>query len=134
MTEQVDIFLIDEEGILIRTHVDQWEYWYEGEPEDLESPLMIALGIFYHENAPKTLVCRGYKTPGGKLLWQSESATPYGDDDHIEIGERIYLVDKHYVRFSDDHAYAMLAEGQIPNGWKMLPPVDDYYDDEPDEE
>lgn len=127
MKEKVEIFLVDEEGILIRVHIAEENYDYDGDPEALESPLMLALGKYYRTKAPKTLLSRGFKTPSGSLYWYSEVATPFGDDDHIEVGERLYLMDDYFRRFSDEFAYISLSEGITPLGWT---PLEDGEDEE----
>lgn len=122
MDAHVEIFWIDEQGILLRSHIEEEDYDFEGEPEDLESPLMAALGVFYHEEAPDTLLAKGFETPTGRLFWESEIATPCGEDDHIEVGERLFLVDDHYERLLDEHAYQWLSRGELPLGWVEILP------------
>jgi hypothetical protein len=120
MNEKIEIFLVDEEGILIRVHMAEDLYDFDGDPEELESPLMLALGQYYHAQAPKTLLTKGFKTPSGILYWYSEVATPFGDDDDIEVGERLYLMDEYFQRFADEFAYISLSEGITPLGWSPL--------------
>ncbi|MGC9330132.1 MAG: hypothetical protein ACP5I1_21025 [Candidatus Hinthialibacter sp.] len=121
MNERVEIFLVDEEGILLRSHIEADLFFFNGNVEDPDSPLIIALRNFYIKNAPKTLMSMGFKTPGGVMYWQSEMASPFGDDEHIEIGERLFLTDESGQRFSDELAYDILAGGRIPIGWELIP-------------
>lgn len=120
MSELVEVFLIDEEGILLRSHVEREFFFFDGDPEDPESPLMIALRQFYIREAPKTLMGMGFETPCGIMLWQSELASPFGDDEHLEVGERLFLTDETGERFSDELAYDTLAQGKIPVGWELI--------------
>lgn len=124
MYEHADIQLIDDEGILICSYTEESFFLYDGEPEDLESPLMLALTQFYAKNAKPTLLCLGYDTPSGDLFWESEFATPY-EGDHktprIEIGERLYLVTRDGERVYDELAYRALSEGTVPQGWSLIP-------------
>jgi hypothetical protein len=120
MDGQVEIFLVDEEGIMLRSHIDGSYFFYDGELEDPESPLMCALQNFYVEEAPQCLMSMGFETPNGMLLWQSELASPFGDDEHVEIGERLFLVDEKDVRIFDELAYDTLAQGKIPVGWELI--------------
>ncbi len=119
MEYRVEIHSIDEEGILFRATMDEAYYYYEGDPEGFGSPLLVALGRYYIEKAPKTLVCLGFETPGGSLFWKSEMASPLSgeSDDKVEVGERIFLIDEHEERFNDEFAYDQLAKGNIPEEW-----------------
>lgn len=117
MNEHVEIFCIDEEGILLRAFAQQETYYYIGDPEDDDSPLHAALRHFYSEEAPSTLLVRGYETPRGQLFWESEWATPFDDEGVVEIGERLYLVDDTGERFADDYIYELLSRGDVPEDW-----------------
>ena len=119
--EQVEVCYVDEEGILLRSYSLKSVFFYEGDPEDAESPLIQALKRFYRQSAPATLMSLGFETPRGPLTWQSEMASPFGDDDFVEIGERLYLVDENQNRFLDEYAYEDLAKGLIPMGWELIP-------------
>lgn len=120
MDENVEIYYVDKEGILIRASVENELFSFEGELEDLNSPLMLALGKYYYEDAPQCLVCKGFNTPTGTLLWQSELASPASDDTFLDIGERLFLVDIFDERFMDDYTYQILADGRIPSGWSAI--------------
>ncbi len=120
MDIQVEIFLVDEEGILLRSHMDNANFFFYGELEDTESPLMLALQDYYEQDAPESLMSKGFETLHGMLLWHSELASPFGDDDHIEIGERLFLVDENDERIFDELAYDTLAQGKIPVGWELI--------------
>jgi len=121
MNERAEIFLLDEEGILIRAYMEESLYFHDGEPDDEESPLMDALGNFYVEHAPATILCEGFETPGGMLLWESEMVSPSGEEGFVEIGERLFLVDDKGERFMDENAYEYLSRGEIPLGWVLKP-------------
>ncbi|MEW6234033.1 MAG: hypothetical protein AB1656_01475 [Candidatus Omnitrophota bacterium] len=118
--ERVEIYLIDEDGVLLRAYCEEPLDDFEGEPDALDSPLSAALGLYYLRDAPKTLVCKGYETPGGPLLWRSEPVTPGGEDGCVEIGERLFLVDDWGERFMDEIAYELLAKGSIPEEWILI--------------
>ncbi|MBN2328073.1 MAG: hypothetical protein JXR73_13055 [Candidatus Omnitrophica bacterium] len=120
MNERVEVFLVDEEGILLRSHIESDCFFFDGNLEDPESPLMIALREFYIKDAPKTLMSMGFETPAGIMFWQSEMASPFGDDEHIEVGERLFLTDESGQRFFDELAYDILARGRIPVGWELI--------------
>ncbi|MFB3786876.1 MAG: hypothetical protein ACE15F_10965 [bacterium] len=119
--EQVEVCYVDEEGILLRSYALKSVFFYEGDPEDSDSPLMQALQRYYRKSAPATLMSLGYETPRGVLTWQSEMASPFGEEDFVEIGERLFLVDEYNNRFLDEFAYEDLAKGQIPVGWELIP-------------
>ncbi len=120
MDGQVEIFLVDEEGIMLRSHIEDSYFFFDGELEDPESPLMRALQNFYVQDAPKSLMSMGFETPNGLLLWQSELASPFGDDEHVEIGERLFLINECDERIFDELAYDTLAQGKIPVGWELI--------------
>jgi hypothetical protein len=117
MNERVEIFLVDEEGILLRAYTEEAQYYYDGDPEEPESPLIEALKKYYKNHAPSTMMALGFETPAGTLIWQSELASPYGDDGFVEIGERLYLENAWGERVQDEYAYEDLAKGEIPVGW-----------------
>ncbi len=121
MNEHVEIFTIDEEGILFRAYVQEEYFLYDGDPEDHESPLSVALGLYYLREAPQTFKYKGFDTPGGMLVWQSELATPFAEDDCVDMGERLFLLDAWGERFTDELAYVQLAEGKIPPEWDAFP-------------
>jgi hypothetical protein len=120
MLGQVEIYLIDDDGIFFRAYAQEEFYFYNGDPEDRESPLTMALRHYYMENAPKTLLCRGFRTPGGRLLWESEWVTPYSEEAVVEIGECLFLTDESGERFTDEYTYEMLSRGEVPPEWRML--------------
>lgn len=120
MSEEVEVFLVDEEGILLRSHIERDFYYFNGDPEDPESPLMIALRNYYIREAPRTLMGMGFETPRGIMLWHSEMASPFGDDEHLEVGERLFLADETGERFFDELAYDTIAQGRIPVGWELI--------------
>lgn len=120
MSEFVEVFLVDEEGILLRSHMKPEFFFFDGDLEDPESPLMIALRQYYINDAPKTLMGMGFETPRGIMLWHSELASPFGDDEHLEIGERLFLADETGERFFDELAYDTLSNGRVPVGWELI--------------
>lgn len=120
MEERVEIFAVDEEGILLRSYIEEEYYLFEGEIDDPLSPLMAALGTYYLEEAPETMMCLGFDTPHGELIWQTEFATPYGDENYVELGERLFLVDRDDQRIYDELAYETLSVGKIPEGWILI--------------
>lgn len=69
------------------------------------------------ENAPKSILCKGYETPVGSLFWESELATPYGEEGIVEVGERLFLTDESGERFMDESIYEMLSRGAVPEDW-----------------
>lgn len=119
--KNVEIYYIDEEGILIRSHQIKEEFYFEGDPEDPASPLIEALKKYYRKEAPHTLMCKGFSTPRGDLFWTSEMASIFGEEDVVEIGERLYLADEAGERIFDEFAYADLSAGAIPLGWELIP-------------
>ena len=120
MSELVEVFLVDEEGILLRSHMERDFYYFDGDPEDPDSPLMAALHNYYIFEAPKTILSMGYETPRGILFWESEMASPFGDDEHMEVGERLFLTDETGERFFDELAYDTLSQGKVPVGWELI--------------
>lgn len=120
MYERVEIYHVDEEGILVRSFTEPIFYHYDGDPEDLESPLVEALLKYYDEAALNTMTCKGFNAATSLLFWRSEYATPYSEDNMVDIGERLYLVDEFDVRIYDDLAYETIANGRIPNGWTLI--------------
>ncbi len=121
MKEQVDVFLVDDEGILLRAYTHEDNYLFRGDPDEDESPLMFALQYYYMEFAPDTILCKGYHTPSGDLFWQNEMASTYGDESLVEIGERLFLIDERGERFNDEYAYELLINEEIPEGWMAIP-------------
>ncbi len=121
MDERVEIFAADEEGILLRSYTERENYYFEGDEDNPMSPLMAALGVYYQNDAPETLMGLGFDTPRGELSWQTEFATPYGDEDYVELGERLFLTDEEDQRIFDELAYEILAKGNIPDGWELIP-------------
>jgi len=119
--EQVEVCYVDEEGILLRSYSLKSVFFYEGDPEDGHSPLIQALQRYYRKSAPATFMSLGFETPSGVLTWQSEMASPFGEEDFVEIGERLFLVDEFNNRFLDEFAYEDLAKGLIPVGWELIP-------------
>ena len=85
MSQFVEIFLLDEEGILLRAFIKKTFFFYDGDPEEDSSPLVTALKEYYLNDAPPSLLCKGFDTPGGILIWKSELASTYGDDNCVEI-------------------------------------------------
>ncbi|MBZ0255281.1 hypothetical protein K8I31_04425 [bacterium] len=120
MYERVEIFHVDEEGIMVRSFTEPTFYHYEGHPEDMESPLVKALLKYYDEAALNTMTCKGFNAVTSMLFWRSEYATPYGEDNMAQIGERLYLVDEFDERVYDDLAYETIAKGRIPDGWTLI--------------
>lgn len=120
MYERVEIYHVDEEGILVRSFTEPIFYHYDGDPEDMESPLVDALLKYYDEAALNTMTCKGFNAVTSLLFWRSEYATPYSEDNMVDIGERLYLVDEFDVRVYDDLAYETIANGRIPNGWTLI--------------
>jgi hypothetical protein len=120
MYERAEIFQVDEEGILVRAFTEPSFYHYEGDPEDMESPLVEALLKYYNEAALNTMTCKGFNAVTSMLFWRSELATPWSEDDMAQIGERLYLVDEFEERVYDDLAYDTIANGRIPDGWTLI--------------
>lgn len=120
MYERAQIHHIDEEGILVRAFTEPSFYHFEGEPEGLDSPLVEALLKYYAEAALDTMTGRGFNTVSGVLYWQSEFATPLSDDNMVEIGERLFLVDEFDERVFDELAYETIAKGRVPDGWTLI--------------
>ncbi|MBI1390437.1 MAG: hypothetical protein GC154_18525 [bacterium] len=120
MYERVEIYQIDEEGILIRAFTEQAFYHFDGAPEGEDSPLVEALCQYYAEAALESMTCEGFDSPSGRLVWQSEMATPGSDDGMAEIGERLFLIDGEGERIFDEIAYETIADGKIPPGWEMI--------------
>ena len=121
MNPRVEIFSVDEEGILLRSYSEEASFFFDGAWDDPDSPLMEALETFYCNKAPATVLCLGFETPLGVLRWESEWATPYGDEGYAEIGERLYLVMEDGDRWFDEWAYDALSRGNIPEGWNVIP-------------
>lgn len=121
MYERAEIFLIDDEGIVIRSYTDEAMFFYIGDAEEQESPLMHALAEFYVKHAEPTLMCWGYHTPSGDVLWESEMITPSTDAHEVDIAERLYLVTQGGERVYDEYAYRSLSAGEIPPGWTLIP-------------
>ncbi len=120
MYERAHIHLVDEEGILVRAFTEPSFYHYEGEPEAVGSPLVEALCKYYAEAALITMTCKGFNTVTGILFWRSELATPCAEDDMVDIGERLFLVDEFDERVFDGLAYETIANGRIPDGWTLI--------------
>lgn len=120
MLERAEILTVDEEGILVRSFTSKTLYYFDGEPDAPDSPLMEALMEFYREEAPATLMCAGYETPRGVLRWESEFATPPGNESDAELGERLFLVMEEGERWLDELAYQDLSRGEVPEGWLPL--------------
>lgn len=120
MFERAEVYIIDDEGIFLRAFTEEQVFFYDGDPEEIESPLMQALGEYYENHAAQTLLCRGFSTPLGDLFWESELVTPFGDDTDVEVGERLFLMSSDGDRMFDEYTYRMLTNGKIPTGWMKI--------------
>ncbi|MDP8242680.1 MAG: hypothetical protein P9L94_01255 [Candidatus Hinthialibacter antarcticus] len=120
MYERAKIHHIDEEGILVRAFTEPSFYHFEGDPEAMDSPLVDALLKYYDEAALETMTCKGFNTTSGVLYWRSELATPLSEDNMVDIGERLFLVDEFDERVFDDLAYDTIANGRVPEGWTLI--------------
>ncbi|MGI6457959.1 MAG: hypothetical protein ACOX5R_20390 [bacterium] len=120
MFGQVEIYLIDDYGIFFRAFAMRENYFYQGNPEDRKSPLSAALRHYYMENAPQTILCQGFDTPRGLLYWESEMVTPYSEDEVVEIGEHLFLIDDKGESFMDEYTYELLSRGIIPEDWEII--------------
>ena len=46
--------------------------------------------------------------------------TPYSEDEVVEIGEHLFLIDDKGESFMDEYTYELLSRGIIPEDWEII--------------